>query len=260
MIKNYYQILGLESNATKQEIKKAYRLYATKFHPDKQSGDKFFEERFKDIKEAYDTLIDDYSRANYDKQFSQNSNTHINYSNSQNEQDFRRREEEIKRKESELKNENVEQQKNKRIKREKDLINKIYYKDSTLEVNGLNINFPDKTRLNIFDFDSVSYNKEKKQRTKIGTLLLTSYWLIIIGIATIAFYIGFFLIVAGLILIIIAIFKGSFRVFSEISTVGIYRISLFGTYSNHEILIKARKKKTKKIVNAIEYSIRNYAT
>jgi DnaJ-class molecular chaperone len=40
-MRNYYQILGLEINASKEDIKKAYRIYATKFHPDKQNGDKF---------------------------------------------------------------------------------------------------------------------------------------------------------------------------------------------------------------------------
>ena len=70
-MRNYYQILGLDSNATKEEIKKAYRIYATKFHPDKQGGDEFFEERFKEIQEAYDILSDDKKRANYNLKFNQ---------------------------------------------------------------------------------------------------------------------------------------------------------------------------------------------
>ncbi|PIZ05769.1 MAG: molecular chaperone DnaJ, partial [Flavobacteriales bacterium CG_4_10_14_0_8_um_filter_32_5] len=45
-MKNYYQILNLSTDCNKDEIKKAYRMYATKFHPDKQNNDKFFEERF----------------------------------------------------------------------------------------------------------------------------------------------------------------------------------------------------------------------
>ncbi|GHU96940.1 hypothetical protein FACS1894156_8420 [Bacteroidia bacterium] len=69
MQKNYYQILGLAPNCTKTDIKKAYKLYATKFHPDKHSDDKFFEEKFKEIKEAYDILIDDDARKKFDTSY-----------------------------------------------------------------------------------------------------------------------------------------------------------------------------------------------
>ncbi len=51
--------MGVDKDATPEEIKKAYRLYASKFHPDKHSGDKFFEEKFKEIKDAYDILMED---------------------------------------------------------------------------------------------------------------------------------------------------------------------------------------------------------
>jgi hypothetical protein len=74
-MKNYYQVLGLEKNATQEEVKKAYKLYASKFHPDKQNEDKFFEERFKEIKEAYDILSDTERRHLYDSAFEPN-NTH----------------------------------------------------------------------------------------------------------------------------------------------------------------------------------------
>jgi DnaJ-class molecular chaperone len=57
-IKDYYYILGVARNASQDEIKKAYRKLSVKFHPDKNDGDKFFEERFKDINEAYETLVD----------------------------------------------------------------------------------------------------------------------------------------------------------------------------------------------------------
>ncbi|MCL2040627.1 MAG: DnaJ domain-containing protein [Bacteroidales bacterium] len=72
-MKNYYQVLGLEKNATPEEIKKAYKLYASKFHPDKQHEDKFFEERFKEIKEAYDILSDTGKRNTYDASFEPNN-------------------------------------------------------------------------------------------------------------------------------------------------------------------------------------------
>lgn len=65
-VKDYYQILGLPQDATLEEIRKAYRTYASKLHPDKHDGDTFFEERFKEVKEAYDTLSDNESRWRYD--------------------------------------------------------------------------------------------------------------------------------------------------------------------------------------------------
>jgi curved DNA-binding protein CbpA len=79
--KDYYYILGVARNASQDEIKKAYRKLSTKFHPDKNDGDKFFEERFKDINEAYETLVDDGKRKIYDARFSEEkTNTETPYS------------------------------------------------------------------------------------------------------------------------------------------------------------------------------------
>ena len=64
--KDYYQILGLQRDASSEDIRKAYRTYAAKFHPDKHEGDAFFEERFKEVKEAYETLFDVEKRMRYD--------------------------------------------------------------------------------------------------------------------------------------------------------------------------------------------------
>ena len=64
--KDYYQLLGIPRNASFDDIKKAYRLYAAKFHPDKHDGDEFFVERFKEVSEAYDTLSDTEKRVRYD--------------------------------------------------------------------------------------------------------------------------------------------------------------------------------------------------
>ncbi|WP_192822009.1 tetratricopeptide repeat protein [Rufibacter sp. LB8] len=65
-MKNYYHFLGLESNASQEEIKKAYRKLSLKFHPDKNGGDTFFEDRFKQINEAYETLSDSAKKLSYD--------------------------------------------------------------------------------------------------------------------------------------------------------------------------------------------------
>ena len=67
MAKDYYQILGVGRNATVDEIKKAYRKLAQKFHPDKNPGDKSAEEKFKDINEAYQVLSDSDKKSQYDR-------------------------------------------------------------------------------------------------------------------------------------------------------------------------------------------------
>jgi curved DNA-binding protein len=64
--KDYYKTLGVNRNATQEEIKKAYRKLAVKFHPDKNKGDKSAEERFKEINEANEVLSDPEKRKKYD--------------------------------------------------------------------------------------------------------------------------------------------------------------------------------------------------
>lgn len=68
-MKNHYQTLGIKRNATDDNIKSAYRKLAFKFHPDKNNGDKFFEERFKEIQEAYEILSDPYEKGKYDANY-----------------------------------------------------------------------------------------------------------------------------------------------------------------------------------------------
>jgi len=65
--KDYYQILGVSPNATEGEIKRAYRKLAFQFHPDRNQDDKWAEERFKEISEAYGVLIDKIKRQKYDQ-------------------------------------------------------------------------------------------------------------------------------------------------------------------------------------------------
>ncbi len=65
--RDYYEILGVSRNATKEEIKKAYRRLALKYHPDRNPGDKEAEEKFKEAAEAYEVLSDDKKRAIYDR-------------------------------------------------------------------------------------------------------------------------------------------------------------------------------------------------
>lgn len=64
--KDYYEILGVPRNATQEEIKRAYRRLALKYHPDRNPGNKEAEEKFKEISEAYQVLSDPEKRAIYD--------------------------------------------------------------------------------------------------------------------------------------------------------------------------------------------------
>lgn len=65
--RDYYEVLGVERTVTTEEIKKAYRKLAVKYHPDKNPGDKTAEEQFKELGEAYEILIDPQKRALYDQ-------------------------------------------------------------------------------------------------------------------------------------------------------------------------------------------------
>jgi len=65
--RDYYQVLGVERSASAEEIKRAYRKLAVKFHPDKNPDDPHAEEKFKELGEAYDVLMDGDKRAAYDR-------------------------------------------------------------------------------------------------------------------------------------------------------------------------------------------------
>ena len=65
--RDYYEVLGVDKSASAEEIKKAYRKMAVKYHPDKNPGDKEAEEKFKEAAEAYSILSDPDKKARYDQ-------------------------------------------------------------------------------------------------------------------------------------------------------------------------------------------------
>src|SRR4051795_9513691 len=65
--RDYYEVLGIQKGTGDEEIKKAYRKLAVKFHPDKNPGDKTAEEKFKELSEAYEVLNDPQKRSAYDQ-------------------------------------------------------------------------------------------------------------------------------------------------------------------------------------------------
>ncbi|MDY3316126.1 J domain-containing protein [Riemerella anatipestifer] len=70
-MKNYYYFLGISEEATSEDIKKAYRKLSLKYHPDKNENDPFFVERFREVQEAYEVLINLSSRSLYDQKLAQ---------------------------------------------------------------------------------------------------------------------------------------------------------------------------------------------
>lgn len=67
-MKDYYKILDISVNATKDEIKKAFRGLAKKYHPDRNGNDKDALKKFQEVNEAYEVLSNEDSRTKYDKQ------------------------------------------------------------------------------------------------------------------------------------------------------------------------------------------------
>jgi curved DNA-binding protein CbpA len=80
-MKNYYYILGLQKDAEEQEIRTAYKKLSMLLHPDRNGGDRFFEDRFKEIQEAYNALSHPTRRAAYDEEL-------LTYSQPQNNSTF----------------------------------------------------------------------------------------------------------------------------------------------------------------------------
>ena len=67
MPRDYYEVLGVDKGASDDEIKKAFRQQAKKYHPDLHPGDKEAEAKFKEINEAYEVLSDPQKKAAYDQ-------------------------------------------------------------------------------------------------------------------------------------------------------------------------------------------------
>ena len=65
--RDYYEVLGVDKNASEDEIKRAYKKLARKYHPDMNPGDKEAEEKFKEINEANEVLSDPEKKASYDQ-------------------------------------------------------------------------------------------------------------------------------------------------------------------------------------------------
>ena len=65
--RDYYEVLGLKKGASEDEIKKAFRKMAMKYHPDRNPGDKTAEEKFKEVNEAYSVLSDPDKKSKYDR-------------------------------------------------------------------------------------------------------------------------------------------------------------------------------------------------
>jgi len=84
-MKNYYQILGLKQNCNNEQIKSAFKEYAKHYHPDKHQGNTFFADKFIEVKEAYDNLMDYQIRKTHDD-FHNLNQTHQSSSNSSNQQ------------------------------------------------------------------------------------------------------------------------------------------------------------------------------
>jgi len=210
-VKNYYQILGLKNHASMEEVKKAYKKHVVKLHPDKHKGDSFFEEKFKEIKDAYEYLV-----KNGGQNFN-SKNTDNSYLNAQKaelnkqlikfnldkinlEKDKRlfkfakeeliKREESLKQKESEIIQVNTESKE--WLEREKTIL----FNEGNVEIN-LNRLIVNNVVVELKNISKVEIEEIKK-----GGSRLAGFIILIFSIFTFSFFIGFVTIVLAFYLIL----------------------------------------------------------
>ena len=135
-MKDFYYILGVSRNASQEEIKKAHRKLSQKFHPDKNSGDKFFEDRFKEIQEAYEVLSNQAKKLIYDHNL--NDEQTRNHYQANKEDELRRKEEELKRRENDLRRKS-EESKNKQTSYSKENTSNSSYKSANFNPNPIHV-------------------------------------------------------------------------------------------------------------------------
>ncbi|MFN8575537.1 MAG: DnaJ domain-containing protein [Candidatus Sericytochromatia bacterium] len=172
-MKNYYHILGIELDANDNEIKKAFKLYAFKMHPDKHNGDKFFEERFKEINQAYETLSDIGKKRIYDldlKRKEINNQSFVSKENAlrKKEQELLLKEKQLLKREKEIKTKIEEiSKKEDRIRKESNelFINKIKDNESYAHIE---VTVP---RSNVKKVQVKSWNKQVGDYIKKGDII-----------------------------------------------------------------------------------------
>ncbi len=137
-MKDYYYILGTKRDSSIEEVKKAYKKLALKFHPDQNGGDKFFEERFKDIQEAYEILSDSNRRKQYDISWQIFSMGHRKeFHNTAKDEELKKEREEFQRKKDEFdkKEQNFANQKSAYEKQKEENSNKRYQEETTTKTS-----------------------------------------------------------------------------------------------------------------------------
>lgn len=141
-MKDYYYILGVDASSTEQQIKSAHRKLSMKFHPDKNQGDQFFEERFKEIQEAYEILSDVNKRNKYNVLYFSWKNNKNNFDESK----FKDYVESLKREVEQLRQEKIESLKREVEKLEQDIKNFNQQKKNS-SIPPKNV-YSDKQRIN----------------------------------------------------------------------------------------------------------------